>query len=113
MRLQAQYRRILSCRCTADSPQIDYGRYLANRGGHQHPTGGLHHGATQSARFTRSQANHDRSTRPAVHVHSTTEESDLTPLRELRAPSSVAGRVIEKSHVTVERIKEETEPFLK
>ena len=30
---QAQYRRILSCRCTADSPPVDFGRTNANRGG--------------------------------------------------------------------------------
>ena len=30
--LQAQYRRIISCRCTADTPQIDYSRYNAGRG---------------------------------------------------------------------------------
>ena len=36
IQLQAAYRRILSCQCTADSPQIDYERYLASRGQTQH-----------------------------------------------------------------------------
>ena len=130
MPLQAQYRRILSCRCTADSPQIDYGRYLANRGGggagqQHHPTGVLHHGpGTQSARFAaRRQISNDlRLTNTEQH-----QLENVTPLRELRAPApphSSGNRVeVERgggngcscieSQVTVERIKEETEPFLK
>lgn len=97
---KAAYRRILSCQCTADSPQIDYERYLASRGQTQH---GGRRNQEQQTQHTRISTIHGN--------------SEGISLRELRTqPSRPKGRD-QRVPVVVnacmeQTIKDETEPFL-
>ena len=91
--LQAQYRRILSCRCTADTPQVDYSRYNAGRG--PQPSGVL--AATQ---FRNPKDSHSQFRANTEHM----------TLRELSAPP-LRGM---DNQVVVERpMGGETEPFMR
>jgi len=99
---KAQYRRILSCQCTADSPQIDYGRYLASRGQTQH--GGR-----------RNQEQQTQHTRIST-IHGNSEGISLRELQRAPPPSRPKGRD-QRVPVVVnacmeQTIKDETEPFL-
>ena len=89
--LQAQYRRILSCRCTADTPQVDYSRYNAGRG--PQPSGVL------ATNF-----------RNPKDSHSQFANTEHMTLRELRPPP-LRGM---DNQVVVERpMGGETEPFMR
>ena len=102
---QAQYRRILSCRCTADTPQIDYSRYIAGRG--QPPPGVL--AATNNSRGTQSQKLQPfRAQKESQHLR--TPRTEHMTLTELSAPPL---RGID-SQVIVERPMDgEIEPFIR
>ena len=91
--LQAQYRRIVSCRCTADTPQIDYSRYNAGRG--PQPSGVL-----AATHFRNPKDSHSQ-------FRANTE---VMTLRELSAPP-LRGM---DNQIVVERpMGGETEPFMR
>lgn len=105
---KAQYRRILSCRCTADSPQIDHSRYMAGRQTTTH-----HHSVLPGGR-KRNQEQQTLHTRVST-IHGSREGISL---RELRAPPSrPKGReqrvpVVVNACMEQPIVKDETEPFL-
>jgi len=90
---KAQYRRIVSCRCTADTPQIDYSRYNAGRG--PQPSGVL-----AATHFRNPKDSHSQ-------FRANTE---VMTLRELSAPP-LRGM---DNQIVVERpMGAETEPFMR